>query len=247
MKLTYKIYTNIGDREINEDSVGEVKTENGHCFVLADGLGGHGGGEQASGMAVQSVLSIFADCYDETFLDKCFEAAQTKITQEQEKNSKLQDMKTTMVVLVLKDGKARWGHIGDSRLYLFKKNKIECRTLDHSVPQMLVNTGEIKEKDIRGHEDRNRLLRVIGSPWGNRSYELSAPVSIKKKQAILMCSDGFWELIEEKEMQTLLKKSKTVEEWLDQMVYRVKKNGLNTDMDNNSAIAIWMEESRDAK
>lgn len=93
------------------------------------------------------------------------------------------DMKTTMVLLLISGNRAYWGHIGDSRLYYFKKNKMITRTLDHSVPQMLVNTGEIKEKDIRGHEDRSRLLRVVGSPWMNgHAYDISEGIDLNKSQ-----------------------------------------------------------------
>jgi serine/threonine protein phosphatase PrpC len=64
----------------------------------------------------------------------------------------------------------------------------------------------------------------------------------KKFDAFLMCSDGFWELIEEKQMIKLLKKAQSVEEWLDSMVSEVMSNGKGKDMDNNSAIAVWVEE-----
>ena len=232
--ITYKVYTDIGNREVNEDSVGMLEIDGRFCFVLADGLGGHGKGECASAMAVETVLSLFDKNYNGDFLDTAFKNSQDNVLDAQKTDYELSDMKTTLVTLVIDDGKAIWGHIGDSRLYHFNKNKIISHTLDHSVPQMLVMSGEIKEKDIRGHEDRNRLLRVIGSPWSNHSYELSKETDLKKCQAFLMCSDGFWELIEEKTMISLLKKSSSVEEWMDEMVAEVKKNGIDTNMDNNS-------------
>lgn len=240
--IKYKIYTDKGSREGNEDSVGEWHEDGRYCFILADGLGGHGGGEFASAIAVQTGLSLFAEDSSNDYLGKCFPMVQENVLMQQKQDMQMADMKTTMVALTLTDEEAKWGHIGDSRLYHFNKNKIVQHTLDHSVPQMLVNTGEIKEKDIRGHEDRNRLLRVIGSPWGSRSFDLSDAVPYKKCQAFLLCSDGFWELIEEKTMIKFLKKAKTVDEWMDLMVEEVNKNGKGKDMDNNSAIAVWMEE-----
>jgi len=240
--ITYKIHTHMGSRNVNEDSVGEYMVDNRYCFVLADGLGGHGSGECASEAAVKTVLELFAENYNERFLDDCFVMAQEKVLEEQHIDKSKADMKTTLVTLVIDEDKVRWGHIGDSRLYQFNKGKVVQRTLDHSVPQMLVNLGEIKDKDIRGHEDRNRLLRVIGTPWNNHSYELSQEVSAQKCQAFLLCSDGFWELIDEKAMTTYLKKSHTVDEWMEFMVREVMKNGKDVNMDNNSAIAIWMED-----
>ena len=70
-------------------------------------------------------------------------------------------------------------------------------------------------------------------------YELMKPLPLKKCQAFLMCSDGFWELIDEKDMCALLKQSDTVEEWMQAMVEVVKENGKDRNMDNFSAIAIW--------
>ncbi len=239
--ITYKIHTHVGGREVNEDSVGQHMEDGRYCFVLADGLGGHGCGECASSSAVKTVLELFAEDYNEDFLDKCFSMAQEKVLEEQQLDKTKIDMKTTLVTLVIDGDKVRWGHIGDSRLYHFNKGKVVNRTLDHSVPQMLVNLGEIKDKDIRGHEDRNRLLRVIGTPWNNHSYELSQSIPTKKCQAFLLCSDGFWELIDEKAMMLHLKKAKSVEEWMELMVRDVMDNGKGTNMDNNSAIAVWME------
>ena len=133
------------------------------------------------------------------------------------------------------------GHIGDSRGYVFYKNKVKTRTLDHSIPQMLVLAKEIKEDMIRNHPDRNMLLRVMGVEWDEIMYELMQPISLKKCQAFLLCSDGFWELIDEKEMSTQLRKSNSVEEWLDNMVKIVENNGKYKNMDNYSAIAVWKE------
>ncbi len=226
---------------MNEDSVGELDNGASYCFALADGLGGHGKGEVASAIAVETALTIFnEDMSNPEYLGTAFTKVQERILTEQRTRDELADMKTTLVLLKLSAGIAQWGHIGDSRLYLFHSGKLRGHTLDHSVPQMLVNSGEIKEKDIRFHEDRNRLLRVIGAEWGTRSFELSQGIEIKPGQQFLLCSDGFWELIDEKQMMKTLKKSGSVEEWMDQMVAIVNETGQGRDMDNNSAIAVWV-------
>ena len=150
------------------------------------------------------------------------------------------EMKTTLVVLLIDEEKILWGHIGDSRLYYFQNRKYRVRTLDHSVPQMLVLAGEITEKEIRGHADRNRLLRVMGTEWDSPKYQIAEFMETGQKMAFLLCSDGFWELIEEKTMQTMLKKSETPENWLDNMEKEVLKNGKGKEMDNYSAVAVFV-------
>lgn len=240
MNVTYKIYTDVGGREVNEDSAIAAEKNGDFVFILADGLGGHGKGEVASGLVTEVGKALFLNYDEEQYLDTCFITAQQELMEEQKRQNAETKMKTTMVVLELKDGKARWGHIGDSRLYHFQKYKLVERTLDHSVPQMLVAAGEIKEKQIRYHEDRNRLLRVMGVEWASPQYTLSEEISQKEQQAFLLCSDGFWELIEEKRMIACLKKSKSVDEWIDSMVDEVKKNGIGKNMDNNTAIGVWI-------
>lgn len=240
--MEYRLISELGNREINEDFVGVNECSRLTCFVLADGLGGHGKGEVASKMAVDTILANFAENPDLTQeqLAKAFENAQSQLLEKQIEINAKSDLKTTAVVLLINENSAMWGHIGDSRLYLFYKNKIVLRTLDHSVPQMLVMAGDIKEKQIRLHPDRNRLLRVMGNPWGAQKYDISEPRDLTKCQAFLLCTDGFWEYITEKEMCKILKKSKSAEEWLDRMLEEVQKNGMNADMDNHSAIAVWV-------
>lgn len=238
--MTIAKYTDKGGRPINEDSIGVFQKDDVTCAVLCDGLGGHGMGDIASQTAVQSFGALFEKNYSERYLDESFGEAQKSVMEKQSELQVKDKMKTTAVVAVIEKSFVKIGHIGDSRAYVFKRNKVKCRTIDHSVPQMLVNAGEIKEKEIRNHPDRSRLLRVIGVEWSKPMFDIKEPLRRKKCDAILLCSDGFWELIEEKEMENLLKKSSTVEEWLNSMLEIVNKNGVGREMDNNSAIAIWL-------
>ena len=237
---TYKMITKVGSREHNEDSAACIESDGNYCFVVADGLGGHGRGEVAS----QKVIEVFERDFltnsenNEMFLRAAFSNAQDEILAEQQAQGDKHGMKTTAVCLSIIGNLCQWGHVGDSRLYVFRKNKVSIRTLDHSVPQMLVLSGEIKEKHIASHPDRNRLLRVMGIEWDSPRYELSDEVLLTDYQAFLLCTDGFWELIDPKLMGKFLKKSKTVDEWLDLMATEVEKNGQGQDMDNYTAIAV---------
>ena len=238
--LTYSTITNVGDRKVNEDSIGVFKNDSDYCFVVCDGLGGHGMGDVASGIVRDVFKDLFSKMEDiVNFTGETLIAAQEVLMTEQTLQNEKRKMKTTAVSLTT-DGKTAYiSHIGDSRLYAFSRGKVKFRTIDHSVPQMLALSRQIKEKEIRYHPDRNLLLRVMGTDWDAPMYELHEPVSLKKFQAFLLCSDGFWELIDEKTMCSLLKKSKSVEEWLNNMTEVVKQNGANKDMDNYSAIAVW--------
>ena len=241
--MRFYTITNQCARPINEDSIGVTEHGDLAYFVVADGLGGHGKGEVASQLAVRAFDAVFSSPEAKPLpelLSDAFLRAQADILREQQRMGAPSQMKTTAVALAIQNGQAVWGHIGDSRLYVFAKHRVRERTLDHSVPQMLVLSGEIKEKAIRGHPDRNRLLRVLGVAGDPPRFELSQLHRIDQFQAFLLCSDGFWELITEKEMGKLLKKSRSPEEWLEQMQTVVEDRGRGTDMDNYSAIAVTL-------
>lgn len=238
--IHYSMISFPGDRPVNEDSIGAFTKDNKACFILCDGLGGHGMGDTASQLVVKVFEDLFQKSDDMTnFIGQAFMASESLLLMEQQQKHIKDKMKTTGVTLLIDDDVAHIGHVGDSRLYVFKWNRVKMRTIDHSVPQMLVKSREIKESEIRYHPDRNLLLRVLGVDWDEPMYELSEPLKLKKCQAFLLCSDGFWELIEEKEMCSLLKHSSSVEEWLSKMTEVVEANGIGKDMDNFSAIAIW--------
>ena len=241
--MRYCTMTNRGSRPVNEDSVGVTEQGGLACFVVADGLGGHGMGDAASQLAVRAFDETFSGSGEKSLpelLSDAFLRAQADILREQRRLGAPSQMKTTAVALALRNGQAAWGHIGDSRLYAFERGKVKLRTLDHSVPQMLALSREISEKEIRGHPDRNRLLRVLGTAGEPPRFELSEARPVGRIQAFLLCSDGFWELITEKEMGKMLKKSRTPGEWLEQMRAAAERQGGSTDMDNYSAVAVML-------
>jgi len=238
--MDHFLYSNIGNRPVNEDSVGFSINGDKKCYILCDGLGGHGMGDAASRLVVNKIEEYFerVDGDVVNFLGDAFYYAQKELMKKQKELNATAKMKTTCVALVTDDSTAYIGHIGDSRLYIFSHNKVYKRTLDHSIPQMLVLSHEIKEKEIRNHPDRNIVLRVMGIEWDEPKYELMEPIGLNKCDAFLLCSDGFWELIEEKDMLECLKKAQSAEEWINLMAEIVNANGANVNMDNNSAIGI---------
>lgn len=241
--MEYSIVSNVGSRDHNEDYASGILTEGNKrqkgFFLLADGLGGHGRGEVASQFVVNCCMEYYSrNKISDDLIERSIEYAQEGLLQLQEMENARDEMKTTIVALKIEEENIWWGHVGDSRLYYFYKNKMITRTLDHSVPQMLALAGEIKEQDIRNHSERNKLLRVMGTEWEDPQYDISAPVKRKPRQAFLLCSDGFWENITEKEMVKCLKKSKKAEQWLKAMNEIVQKRGQNVDMDNNTALVV---------
>ncbi|MDO4454744.1 MAG: protein phosphatase 2C domain-containing protein [Eubacteriales bacterium] len=239
--ITYAMFSRQGKRENNEDCIRMKEKKGASVFLLADGLGGHGAGEVASQMTVEYGARLFEqmEVYDR-YLPELFENAQRRLLDRQRLYHASEQMKTTLVALLLDGKKAAWAHVGDSRLYFFENGFLKKRTADHSVPQMLVKSGEIAEEEIRTHPDRNRLLRVIGSEWTEDSYDLSRVIELKEGMSFLMCSDGFWEYITEEWMEKTLQNAKSAAHWLNTMEKIALENGRNKYMDNYSAIGVWI-------
>jgi serine/threonine protein phosphatase PrpC len=236
--------TRVGKRDKNEDYFGIWQDSGMHLFALADGLGGHKRGEVASRLVVETSINVAQrKPAVEMLLDKCFTESQKELMAEQVRSNMVNDMKTTLVLLYMDKNRAAWGHIGDSRLYRFKKGLFGYsyeRTTDHSVVQNMALSGQIKEKDIRFHEDRNVLLRVMGTEWDSPKYSIDNRVELKNNDSYLLCTDGFWEWIDEKQMIDCLKSADTPQQWLDMMEKIIVKNVGSSNCDNYTAIAVFV-------
>ena len=231
----------VGGRERNEDSVTENLTKDGGCFAVADGLGGHTGGDIASAC----VTEAFAKAYfkyeprGSDGLRELFSEAQDKLLERADAEGK-KGMRTTMAALIIFGNTAVWGHIGDSRLYHFRDGSMVHVTADHSVAYLSYLNGEISYEEIKDSPDQNRLIRCMGTPEKFKP-DIAEPISIEAGDAFLLCTDGFWEHISEKEMESSLKKSATASRWLAKMVRTVKKNIKDVpNCDNYSAITIFV-------
>ena len=228
-----------GGRATNQDHAGWREAGGMTCWVVADGLGGHASGEIASEAAVEGALAAFeaSPGTDGETVARCVARAQSVIRALMKGSPDLDSMRTTLVVLVASAAEARWGHVGDSRLYVFRDGRIALRTTDHSVPQALVEAGEISPAEVRHHPDRNRLLRAVG---GNEAPTptVSDAHAVRPGDAYLLCSDGFWELVEEDEMEADLAAASTPEAWLSAMESRLAARATGRH-DNYSALATW--------
>jgi PPM family protein phosphatase len=232
-----------GGRALNEDC-SDVRALDGgfYCWVVADGLGGHAGGEVASRTAVEACLEKFSAAPELSpeCLRSCLEAAQGAVLERQRSDTKLAGMRTTIVVLVSDGTGVLWAHIGDTRLYFFRDGRLEFQTKDHSVPQAMVDGGELQRHEIRHHEDRNRLLREIGGNKEFRPNIEAAARTLAPGDAFLLCTDGFWEYVTETEMEIELSKSAGPEDWLRSMESRLRR-AVASGNDNYSATGIFVE------
>lgn len=239
------IYSDQGAREYNEDSCTVLKKGNLLCAIMADGLGGHGGGDIASRTAVDVIKNNIksagqVDDITQSQFNSWFEQANERIVTMQNRDCQ---MKTTLAVLCMNvvSGKVSFAHLGDSRIYHFLDGKEIFCTFDHSVSRMAVLAGEISIDEVRFHKDRSKLLKVVGKENFSPPEFGNTIVNHDHMHAFLLCTDGFWEYVTEQEMEDTLIQSEHPEDWIKKM-YKILKNKVreeNIHNDNNSAIAIF--------
>ena len=230
-------YTDIGGRAENEDSTRQLRLgEEQLCLVVADGLGGHGGGAQASAAAVDTICREWEGDADPEDLKDLIRKGHEAVSAIQTPQCA---MKSTVVVLEINGSRAAWAHVGDSRLYHFADGKLIFQTKDHSASQIAVYMGEITVDQIRFHEDRNRVLRALGQDE-TPSVEANETELAPGRHAFLLCSDGFWEYVLESEMAADLAAAADPLDWLVRMRSRLMAR-VPGDNDNNTAAAVWVD------
>lgn len=240
MRYETAMITDPGSRPVNQDRASHAAAPSGEgCWVLADGLGGHRGGECASRIAVDAVLAAFltAPAVDPAALRGYADAANRAVVAAQRADPALAQMRTTLTVLTAAGARAAWAHVGDSRLYHLHASRVAAQTRDHSFAQTLADSGRIAMGAVRFHEDRSRLLRTVGTP--DCTPDVAGPVVVTPGDAFLLASDGMWDPVTEPEMEIEYAKAATPREWLDGMERRVRARRL-ADMDNRTALAIFV-------
>ena len=210
-----------GGRNNNDDYCGYIKSQGGLFLALADGLGGYTGGQTASRIAVTAALSVAAqsrtDDDPEIIVGKAMKAAHLAVLDKQNESPEISHMRTTMAAMFIdSDGKTNYAHVGDSRIYIFRDGDILRRTLDHSVPQLLVSSGKLKEEKLRSSASRNQLLHSLGDPK-DEEVEYGADITLMPGDALLLCSDGFWQYVYEGDILATLKWALTTKRWVLRM------------------------------
>lgn len=230
--IDFAFYTDIGGRTDNEDAYCNKILDDGYLFAVADGLGGHKGGEIASGTAIRTIEKYFTETESRNIAESV-ELANNQVLNMQKETAT--GMKTTISAVFAGENETVIAYVGDSRVYAFKDGKIVFQTKDHSASQLAVSVGEIEKDEIRNHPDRNVLTRALGV-----SDEVKVEVVTLQNSeydALLLCTDGFWEYVLEEEMEETLCSCQSANNWLYKMRI-IQLNKASEDCDNNTAIVV---------
>jgi protein phosphatase len=220
------------EREANEDYYCYVEPDRdeefaakGRLIVVADGMGGHIGGQVASGLAVDALREAFlTDGADPlNILIDGFSRAQASILARAEAEPDLKGMGTTCTAAIVHRGGLIYGHIGDSRLYLVRQGQLTQITDDHSLVNQLVKSGAITAEQAEVHEKKNVLTAALGMQSSAAAADFSeVPLALAAQDILVLCSDGLHGLVSPDEVaqavsvQSAYDACRTLVEWAKQ-------------------------------
>ncbi|MDH3216704.1 MAG: Stp1/IreP family PP2C-type Ser/Thr phosphatase [Candidatus Krumholzibacteria bacterium] len=215
MKLEAASLSDIGQvRQKNEDATGRYHPEDekelaekGAIFVVADGMGGHRGGEIASELAVETVISLYYASNEKEpteSLRECFAEANKRILDKSTSEVDLFGMGTTCTTMVLCSGEAFFAHVGDSRAYVLRDGELQQLTEDHSLVGEMVRSGILSNEDAQHHPKRNVITRSLGTHVELRPDFPSTPYKLADGDVFVLCSDGLTSIVSDAEVRDIL-------------------------------------------
>ena len=197
-------------RQNNEDSFGYWEPEDdgqflrkGRLAVVADGMGGYEGGQEASRLAVETLVAVyrgFGGGDPQTALVEALQAAHQQIRQYSFAHPELRGMGTTCTAAAIVQNALYYVHVGDSRLYLIRDGQITRVTRDHSYVGRLVESGMISPEEAETHPQRNILTAALGTNPDLIMDSPGQPEPLRSEDAIVICCDGLWGLVHDREI-----------------------------------------------
>lgn len=220
-------------REINEDSYNIIAgyTDVPVSFIIADGMGGHNSGEIASKMAVDFIsnhILRFAEKFAVedgicAAIEEAMQKANKTVYGESMANEANYGMGTTLIVAVVTGKKLYIGHIGDSRVYMYRNNTLKLLTKDHTFIGELMRNGSLTEEEAAGHPNRNMLTRALGCEE-NVDIDIYK-YDIRENDLILLCTDGLTNMLSEAEIGEIIKNTDDPEIICSKLIDGANTNG----------------------
>ncbi len=227
--LSCSALTDVGRKRTNNEDDFVVLKKGGTVFLAVfDGMGGMEKGEVASTIAAQTAKEVFEKQTDfpnpEAFIVSVLKKANEKIFQYAEAHNLSGKMGTTAAATFIKNGVLSAGNVGDSRVYLLKDGKLSQVTHDHTLVAYQLENGMISEKEARESTQKNVLTRALGVKAGVE-VETYPEVALNEKNKVLLCSDGLYNMVSEKTMESVLKSKLSTEEKVRALIDRANRNG----------------------
>lgn len=217
-------------REQNEDSVIIVKNHsNEYLLAVADGMGGHSNGEVASSLAIKHLADNFKDLksignredamYWMRAITNEINALIYKYTED---NPVSTGMGTTLVMAIVTNDFLIFGNIGDSSGFVLKNEQLHKITTDHTLVNLLVESGELTEKEAKEHPKKNVLMKALGA---SVTAEIDVFDVESDVDGVFLCSDGMTNMLEPEQISKVLTSDLKIEDKLKKLIYKCNNRG----------------------
>ena len=230
--MKYSYITDPGKvREHNEDSVNIVTNASGEILMaVADGMGGHKDGEVASSIALNHIATRFKSISSVgnkedaiNWIGEIVKEANALIYKYVAEHKESSGMGTTMVLAILTKEFLLMGNIGDSSGYVIKNKKLHKVTVDHTLVNLLVKSGELSEEDAKNHPKKNVLMRALGASPDVEMDIFNVELGV---DGIFLCSDGLTNMLDDDTiMKVLNNKDLDIDEKLDKLIFKANNRG----------------------
>lgn len=205
-----------------EEAVGELP----NLFIVADGLGGHNGGDFASKYCIENVKNYILNSNGDSIIStirSAIKAANEGIREKTKSDEELKGCGTTIVLGTIKDDILYIANVGDSRLYVIQNGKLSQITEDHSVVEEMVKSGIIKKEEARFNPHKNKVTRALGA---EPDIEVDFfEVKLEKGDRVLLCSDGVSNMMDERNIEEIVGADKELSEICRILIETAVRNG----------------------
>ena len=215
-------------------------------LIVADGMGGHKDGEVASHIALDLIVDRFKNISSVgnkedaiNWIQSTVSEANVEIFRYVSEHPESQGMGTTIVMSILTPSFLLIGNIGDSSGYIFKNNKLHKITVDHTLVNLLVKSGELTEEEAKNHPKKNVLMKALGSSTNVEMDIFNVELNI---DGIFLCSDGLTNMLDDEQMAKVLSEDTDIKSKLEKLVFKANNRGGN----DNISIAYLVKEDSHA-
>ena len=241
-KFTTVFFSEAGTKNKNNDYFGYVQLDNYAIWAVADGFDEEEGADVAARLAVESAIEYFMlhPEFSREIISEIMSYVNLKVREKQTETERYSLMHTSFLIVISNYNALLYGNIGNTRFYHLRNGYVISQSSDDTVAQLLVGEEALNTGDLKYHRQRNDLLQAIGDYGEIKPNILKTPITLQEKDVFCLTTMGFWENIDEKEMEVELSRYDESKKWLVSLEKKVVAT-LRDDVENYTFAAITIE------
>ena len=242
-KFTTVFFSEAGTKNKNNDYFGYIQLDNYAIWAVADGFDEEEGADVAARLAVESAIEYFMlhPEFSREIISEIMSYVNLKVREKQTEIERYSLMHTSFLIVISNYNALLYGNIGNTRFYHLRNGYVISQSSDDTVAQLLVGEEALNTEDLKYHRQRNDLLQAIGDYGEIKPNILKTPITLQEKDVFCLTTIGFWENIDEKEMEVELSRYDESKKWLVSLEKKVVAT-LRDDVENYTFAAVTIED-----